>query len=660
MRRSLDRTFGKWKKQKDAIVSLDAAISVLGSSFQGLSSVLRQTITASAAQQTGINELNRSFGQLGLDVPSATTALEAFAAEQQRTTRFADDQTRAIAAQFGRLLAGTETSTDEIIALTALVQDAVEATGKGAEEVTAQLAQVYSGNVEAIGELIPAQREAINAIRETEGAAAAASAAFELMSETFGGAAENIDPFEQQVARLQNSFSDLLESLGDRARSALESSGVLSAIQDALDDMIYWVETNGDSIEDWVYEIANAFGAVASGIIWALDKLNELVEARARFRAEEASSAISDELQQRENANILERMRLEGHLGHLHDLNRERVEMMQQAVQAAAGHSFRLTAEMRDAGFESIAQLQAYGTAITMAAAAERGLSTDEVIGQILTLREEYAALRIERDALSESLRDTSQRLGEGEFEGLEFTAGEGGDGPTIDPDVFRPPREVVRSAGFGSAMEWWEGFVEGFGEALDEAGEQIAQIIESGEAILAKEGMGQKGADIGMSFAEGLSEGLGVATSSMQMFAAEIPVLMEKGAENGVAKFAAVMRMFGAAASLAATVGANVDASTKTWAPLLSQFFGLAAASATFAVALGAAGGGGGTPQRGASGADTGDILTGVRPEAARTGQARVINLSIGAVMNNDETRRSIADAVTEAELLGEIRRAG
>ena len=659
MRRALDKTLGKWKRQKDAIVSLDASLNLLGRSFSGLSAVLESTLTASAEQQSGINQLNRSFDQLGLNVPEATSALEAFAAQQQRTTRFGDDQTRSIAANLGQLLTGTETSVDEIIALTSLVQDTVEATGKGAEEVARQLAQVYSGNVEAIGELLPSQREAVNAIKESEGAAAAAAAAFELLNTAFGGAAEAIDPFDQQVANLRNTFGDLLESIGDQARRSLEESGALTGIQETLESIIYWVETNGDTITNWVDELADAFRAAYDAAKFILDTLNDIVQARARNRAEERSAAVSDALFEREQSNMNARIELEEKLGIARNAN---LDLARDAVAVSRGE-MRFTLAHRDAGFENMEAFQDYGNAISNAAAMA-DVNIRQTIRRLENLREAHQRIQRDRDALSESLSSPEEFI---EFEGMEFTAGGGGGG--IDPDVFDDPDVIrrpieqerwVQQTGFDAAREWWDGFVDGFEDHLSEARERIALILDTGEAILAKEALSQKGADIGSTLAEGVTDGLSIATSAVRGFTSAIPALMQEGAESGVARFGAVMQLLGVAASTAAAVGVATKTAT-SWAPLLSEFFALSAASAAFASALGAGGGGGGAPpRRGATGIDTGDVLTGVRPEAARTGQARVINLNIGTVMNNDQTRRAIAASVTESEMLGELRRAG
>jgi len=286
MRRALRDTVGDWKKQKDAIVSLDASLNLLGRAFNALKSVMQQTLLASAEQQSGISQLQRSLGQLGTrDLPRAMRSIEAFAAAQQRSTRFGDTQTRAIVANLGQLLAGTETTTSELLTLTALVQDAAEATGKGAEEVSRQIAQIYAGNVEAIGEMIPGQREAINTLRDTEGAAAAAAAALELMQSTFGGAASAIDPLEQKVANLINTWGDFTEAVGDGFREALEESGLLDRMQEGLDDLVVWVSDNGETITRWVSTFAAGFEQVGLFIGRVMGVLDDFLEAQARVEA---------------------------------------------------------------------------------------------------------------------------------------------------------------------------------------------------------------------------------------------------------------------------------------------------------------------------------------------------------------------------------------
>jgi len=214
--RSIKRTFGPFKKFKDNIIAADAAFRLMSGGLNQARTALNgflQIINESAEQRSGINRLRHAFTQLGsVDVPDALAAIEDFAEEQQRITRFGDDMTRSVAANLATLLSGTETTTEELISLTGLVQDIVEATGKGSEEVARQIAQIYSGNVEAIGELLPAQRNVINALRDQEGGAEAATAAFDALNSAFGGGSR------------ADRFGRTGESLDFKTRGAIGSS----------------------------------------------------------------------------------------------------------------------------------------------------------------------------------------------------------------------------------------------------------------------------------------------------------------------------------------------------------------------------------------------------------------------------------------------------
>ena len=649
MRRALDKTLGKWKKQKDAIVTLDASINLLGRAFRGLSTVLETTITASAQQQSGINQLNRSFDQLGLNVPEATSALEAFAAEQQRTTRFGDDQTRAIAANLGQLLTGTDTTADEIIALTALVQDTVEATGKGAEEVARQLAQVYSGNVEAIGELIPAQRESVNAIKESEGASAAAAASFELLNKAFGGAAKAIDPFDQQIARLRNTFGDLLESIGDQARRSLEETGALAGIQETLEGIVYWVETNGDTVTLWVDEFTEGFKAAYDAAKFVLDTLNDIVQARARNRAEERDAAVSDALFEREQRNLSQRIEAEEALGIARNAN---LDLARDAVAVSRGEA-RFTLAHRDAGFANMEAFQDYGDAISNAAAMA-DVDIRQTIRRLEQLRETHRQIQRDRDALSESLATPEEFL---EFEGMEFTAGDGDSGgrdrgPRITPDVFEEP--TAEEDGASTANLWWEGFLEEFRQGLADANEHL--LTKENMRLEWKELLSVKGGTQASDLvADSWIDGMSTAENAVRNFTSIVPRLMEDGAQGGAAKLAAVFELMGAAAALAAEVGTTAGAAS-AWTGV-GQFFALASAAATFAAVLGSGGGGGGAPaRREAEAIDAGDVLAGTRPEAARMGQPRVINMQVGAILDNTDSRRQVRDWIREMSDLNEL----
>tara|TARA_Y100001963_G_scaffold106955_1_gene147797 strand:+ start:1957 stop:4185 length:2229 start_codon:yes stop_codon:yes gene_type:complete len=705
MRRAMRDTLGDWKKQKDAIVSLDASLNLLGRGFAALKSVMQQTIGASAEQQSGIRQLQRSLGQLGTrDLPRAMRSIEAFAAAQQRTTRFGDDQTRSIVANLGQLLAGTETTTGELLTLTALVQDAAEATGKGAEEVSRQIAQIYAGNVEAIGEMIPGQREAINALRDTEGAAAAAAAALELMQSTFGGAASAIDPMEQKIANLINTWGDFTEAVGDGFSRALLDSGLLDDIQTGLEDLVVWVSENGETITRWVESFAEGFSVVSRVIGGIMEQMDEFFEARARMRAaerfEETDPLVI--LSERRSANVQERLDLEAQLG----VSQFRGEDP-ALVPISGGRSFQFDQFQGEMGIAADVLTNALSAArmnVRDANALIRSSPTfealrtlgqdlqelemmghvedvEDLVDELAELQNELIAIEQERDrvqnaileeelAAAPTIEDPSPPILDPE-DLTPDVGGRGGSGELSALDQWLAQGEGLNleAAGFGPQMDPASAAKasEAFADALRQSiGINIKEAIEVGldvdPDVLAEMGitLGDRvGKGVGEGIGFGVADGMQIATNAIRGFTSTIPAMMEDSATSGVEKFGAVMQFLGVAASAAASIGVATKAAT-SWAPLLSDFFALASASAAFAAALGSGGGAGAPPQRGASGTDTGDILTGVRPEAARTGQARVVNLSIGTVMNNDQSRRDIAAAVTEAEMLGELQRGG
>ena len=102
MRRDISHLNRSWRRMQENIRTLNAALGIMSRVFGGASRIVRGFITLmeeSASQRSGINQLRMSLQSLGsVDVPHAMQAIEAFAAQQQRTTRYGDDQTRAVVA----------------------------------------------------------------------------------------------------------------------------------------------------------------------------------------------------------------------------------------------------------------------------------------------------------------------------------------------------------------------------------------------------------------------------------------------------------------------------------------------------------------------------------------------------------------------------------
>lgn len=187
---------------------------VLGKVRQGMAAV-GATIRAAAAERTGIVELSSALQRFGQDAERVEEQVEALARQQQRLTRFGDTTTRRIATLFATASQGLQITGRDLVDAVRLIEDIMQRTGRSAEELTNQIAQMYGGNLEAINALLPGQRERINLLREEEGATVAAVEGLEALRQAYRGAAEDLDPYDQALAEASNSLTDLKEKVGE-------------------------------------------------------------------------------------------------------------------------------------------------------------------------------------------------------------------------------------------------------------------------------------------------------------------------------------------------------------------------------------------------------------------------------------------------------------
>jgi hypothetical protein len=266
IKEQIQATHGPWKRFKDNIVAADAAMGIAGRGLRSMAAatrrllwVLGDAIRMSGEQATGVRQMQFAFSNLGLDVDAASAQLERFAAETQRTTRYGDDATRALAAQFATMARGAVSSIDEVIAGVTLVQDIAEASGGSAEATVTAVARAYAGQRAALTRLLPAQAALLESnadMTEVVGA----------LQEAFGGARTEIDETEQGIANLRNTWGDALEAMGDSLQTALVESGLLDEVVDWMEDLGAWLTDNSDDVTAFFADLGVVIGVAADGL----------------------------------------------------------------------------------------------------------------------------------------------------------------------------------------------------------------------------------------------------------------------------------------------------------------------------------------------------------------------------------------------------------
>ena len=711
MARDIRRQNAGWTRLKTNLVVVNQALQLMSTLVNRTAgSIVRMTREAMAGDRA-MSLLAGTLDRSGVGWAQSRDRLLEFSAELQRTAGIAAGETEAtmqLVAEMGR---GSIRTAEDVLNATEFVMNFSAVTGKSTESMARIMARVAAGEVKA---LKSASAELTQELEAMQAAGAGTSEMLAFLASEMRGAAADLDPLAINMARINLAYAETRTAIGGILTDALRASGVLpelaghfedlaEAIKDpttqagtfAREAMSLIVGAAGFGAEA-VIRLAQGFVALADGYDLAIAAAEsgisrfELVRLRLErvekvrhqeflMRHHQEAIAVREQLDLRENAlrrfaegeeeqrAFLTPIDVPGGFGRIsfEALDDDLLQPEMDALVARLHHSLR--GAMHSLDFGQIGNLAGEIQAIDyeilnftadLERATEAQRQSDQAFQSSLNAFTNHsAAFEVGIDALRRYTSMIQNELPSAVAD-LDLFGGEEGD-PVLDP-------EPAEEAGRG----WFVAFLIGFHEELEASREELR--LHLAEAIFVDpflmirdviEMMGKESDDVGSSIAEGITEGLGIATNSLKSFSSIVPKLMDDAATSGVEKFASVMQLMSVAADTAAAVGLVVYKTTGTIFPLLGQFFAFAAASAAFSAALGAGGGGGGggpPPSRGATGIDTGDVFSSTRPEAARTGQARVINLQIGTVMNNDQTRRAIAAAVTESEILGEIERGG
>ena len=217
------------------MADLNGALSLVQRGLRGMTLIFREGVGASIEQEKVFLRLDRALQGLGTSYEENQERLSGYFAEVQRTTRFGDDATAAVMARVATSVSALDVGVDQLETMTSLVLDYSEATGRDAVAASEALSKAFGGNVEALAEMLPSQRDVIRELAKIPDAAERSAAAVALLSAEFGGAAANIDPLELALARINNGFGDIREALGDLVRESPAIQGVFSEIADTID-----------------------------------------------------------------------------------------------------------------------------------------------------------------------------------------------------------------------------------------------------------------------------------------------------------------------------------------------------------------------------------------------------------------------------------------
>jgi hypothetical protein len=172
----------------------------------GAAKLFSEGISAAIEQEDAINKLNNSLAQTGQYSEKASQDIQNLASQMQLTTRFSDD---AILSNAALLQSLAKLSSDGLQKATVSAADLAAGMGVDLETATRALGQAANGNTGALSRM---------GIKFQEGATNAESFqnALARVNQQFAGSAEkDAATFSGSLAKLKNSFGEILETIGN-------------------------------------------------------------------------------------------------------------------------------------------------------------------------------------------------------------------------------------------------------------------------------------------------------------------------------------------------------------------------------------------------------------------------------------------------------------
>lgn len=222
---------GAFDKAAEAAKKLAAAYLGLSTAQKAIE-YLRESVVASANQEAIFTRLGASIEGVGGDWSKLRGEVEAFADAQQRTTRFGDTET---AQAMQRLITLTGTYRGALDAVR-LAEDFAEGSGRSLSEATNMVAKGLTGNLEALGEVIPQARILARTMGESATLSQKAEAAVRLLNESYGGMSQKVGDGTVALSRIKNALGDVSEAVGDNIRKWSLFRTTVSGLADAIED----------------------------------------------------------------------------------------------------------------------------------------------------------------------------------------------------------------------------------------------------------------------------------------------------------------------------------------------------------------------------------------------------------------------------------------
>ena len=231
----------KMQKAFDGLKTV-AAAAVAVFAGRAVINFFEEGIASAVAQEQAFARLGAQLDATGENTAEAVKAFGDLADELESTTKFGDDAVISAAA----LAKSYGLTNDQALTLTRTAADLASATGDTLEGAVTQLTASYSGNIKAIGKLVPE----IKGLTKEQ---LAAGGAVDILAKRFKDAAsKEIQTYQGAIIQAGNAFDNFRESFG---KILVENKGVtasINAISKIFQAFQKITEENAGSLGDFV------------------------------------------------------------------------------------------------------------------------------------------------------------------------------------------------------------------------------------------------------------------------------------------------------------------------------------------------------------------------------------------------------------------------
>lgn len=222
-------------------VSLSSKVYLAKEAFNAVATVtgtfvdvVGDLISVSAEQSKIFARLDFQLQQVGTSYAEAKEDIDAFLDVQQRTTQFGDTQTAQMLQRLVTITGVYEGSLERV----ALAQDIMAIAGKGEEEALNLVAKAVTGNLAALGEVLPKAQLLAKEMDKNATNAEKADAAWKLLTTTFRGAAAASGDVTTAISRTNNAWVDLKELIGDATLKVFGFERGIETLAETLEDTV--------------------------------------------------------------------------------------------------------------------------------------------------------------------------------------------------------------------------------------------------------------------------------------------------------------------------------------------------------------------------------------------------------------------------------------